>query len=69
MKIARNAGETQNVTTKLSLQLIKNENKAVADLKYFFPPLIMSLIQSDDHFVSETHSSEAPETPLSLPPK
>ena len=67
MKIARNAGETQNVTTELSLQLKKNKNEVEADLKFDFPPLIMCLIQSFDHFVSETSSSEAPETPLSLP--
>ena len=64
MKIARNAGEYKNVTTKLSVQLNRNKNEAMADMKCRFPPMIVSPIKISRHFVSETHSSEAPK-PLS----
>ena len=56
MKIARNVGTYKNVTTELSLELMKYVNEAMADMKFRCPPLIMSLIQSVDHFVSETSS-------------
>ena len=62
MEIARNARETQIVTTELSLQLIKNENEAMADLKFEFPPLIMPPIQRADPFVSKATPDELYET-------
>ena len=56
MKIARNARSYKNVTTMLSLQLNPNMNEAMADLKSYFPPLIMSPIQRTDPFFSKTSS-------------
>ena len=64
MKISRNSGVNQNVTTELSLQLNPKNYEVLADLKWNFPPLIMSpskgLIP-----LSQKHPPMRPQKPLS----
>ena len=63
-EIARNAGESTNVTNNLSLQLNQNKNEAMADLKYSCPPLI---IFSSKGLIPFTQKHSSWQAPMALP--